>query len=408
MAGHLSSQFIALISAPIITRLFTPNDYGIMIMVGTVVSFTSIFACMRYETAIIIEKDRRDAISIMFLCFAICTVSTSVAVLICYIAYSTVPSIFGEIGPLILTFILIGYFMIGIEQSLASFLVRDKIFHILGVMYLTSALITVLIKISYGYVYGSNPYALLLANIPGVLLAIFLMIYALNKSGIFSEIKHVNYRALMKVAKRHNEFPKYQVSNSLLNSAGQNTIVLLLSIFFTPQVVGLYGLSQSVLQKPIKLIGDSFSNVYLQNVSELQGDMAALSRSLLKSTLVFAAIGIVPFGILTIWGKELFGFVFGNNWSEAGVYTQILAPWIFTAFINNPARQMIILLKRLRFNFLFQLYGLIVRVATVVVLALVCNSVIAVLIVFSLLGVFLNLFYIMKAYQYTTVDNSAQ
>ncbi|MBE0575231.1 MAG: oligosaccharide flippase family protein [Desulfuromonadales bacterium] len=407
LAGNLSAQFVILIFTPIITRLYTPNDYGIMVLVGSVVAVLSIFSCMRYETAIIIEREENNAKTIMFLCFYICIISTLVIAFLSYSAYYINPDIFGQIGPLIVLFVIIGYFTMGIHLALTSYLVRKKKYQILSILYLVTALITVIIKVIYGYFYGSNPYALLLASIPGALLAIVVMFIALNRAGVFNELDYLGVDRLKIVAKKHDEFPKYQVSNSLLNSASQNTIVLLLTIFFTPQVVGFYGLSQSVLQKPIKLIGDSFSRVYLQNVAELQDDKAALAKSLLRSTSVFALMGVLPFGMLMIWGEGLFSYVFGANWSEAGYYTQILAPWIFVAFVNNPSRQMIILLKKLRFNFLFQLSGLLLRVSTVVVLALLSKSVIVVIATFAFLGVLLNLYYIIMTYKFTVQAYSA-
>lgn len=407
LAGNLSSQVVALIFTPVITRLYTPDDYGIMVLVGSVVAVLSIFSCMRYETAIIIEKEERCATKLMFLCILICISSTALISIGTISAFILNVELISNMGGAILVFIIIGYFTRGLYLPLSSYLVRKKIYQTLSVLYLATALITVLIKISYGYVYGSNPYALLLANIPGILLAIGVMAYALKKAGVFHDLSFFKISELKEVAIRHSEFPKFQVPNSLLNTASQNTIVLLLSVFFTPQVVGFYGLSQSVLQKPIKLLGDSFSKVYLQNVAALQDNKEALTRSLLKSTSLFALMGLLPFGCLMFFGEEIFSFVFGQNWSEAGLYTQFLSPWIYLAFLNNPSRQVIILIKKLRFNFLFQMSGLILRISTVVMLALLSQPVVIVIICFSLIGVGLNIYYIMATYRYTLTERAA-
>ena len=44
---------------------------------------------------------------------------------------------------------------------------------------------------------------------------------------------------------------------------------------------------------------------------------------------------ILPVMIFAITGEELFSVLFGETWREAGRYTQILSPYIFT-FISSP------------------------------------------------------------------------
>ena len=47
-------------------------------------------------------------------------------------------------------------------------------------------------------------------------------------------------------------------------------------------------------------------------------------------------IGILPTMILVISGEELFEVLFGQRWSEAGRYAQILAPWFLIWFFSSP------------------------------------------------------------------------
>jgi O-antigen/teichoic acid export membrane protein len=47
-------------------------------------------------------------------------------------------------------------------------------------------------------------------------------------------------------------------------------------------------------------------------------------------------IALPIFALIVLFAPELFAFFFGNYWREAGVYAQILSPWIFLNFIVSP------------------------------------------------------------------------
>ena len=50
-----------------------------------------------------------------------------------------------------------------------------------------------------------------------------------------------------------------------------------------------------------------------------------------------AAVSVIPFLALFIFGPWLFGFVFGSDWVAAGEYARWLSIMIFFNFINKPA-----------------------------------------------------------------------
>ena len=50
-------------------------------------------------------------------------------------------------------------------------------------------------------------------------------------------------------------------------------------------------------------------------------------------------ICIIPFIILGFSGEYIFAFIFGSEWGDAGIYAQIMAPWMFVNFISSPVSQ---------------------------------------------------------------------
>ena len=63
-----------------------------------------------------------------------------------------------------------------------------------------------------------------------------------------------------------------------------------------------------------------------------------------------------------IIGPELFTFALGSQWATAGVYAQIITPWIFVAFISTPLMSIFNVLEMQGANFWFNILLLITRV----------------------------------------------
>ena len=68
LAGNATAQAIAFLAAPVITRLYAPDDFGEMTYVSSLIAIFSVFACMRYESAIVLPKEEGKAFNIFILC----------------------------------------------------------------------------------------------------------------------------------------------------------------------------------------------------------------------------------------------------------------------------------------------------------------------------------------------------
>ena len=56
MSGTGLAQVIAVLASPLITRLFTPEDFGILASYTVLVGIFSAIVCGRYEFAIVLPK----------------------------------------------------------------------------------------------------------------------------------------------------------------------------------------------------------------------------------------------------------------------------------------------------------------------------------------------------------------
>src|SRR5699024_4538293 len=118
--------------------------------------------------------------------------------------------------------------------------------------------------------------------------------------------------------------PVYRAPEMFLNAISQGLPVLMLTAFFGPASAGFYTIGRTVLNIPSQLIGKAIGDVFYPRIAEAANNKEDLNKLIKKATFVLSGIGIIPFGIVILFGPSLFSFVFGSDWIIAGEY----ARWI--------------------------------------------------------------------------------
>lgn len=143
--------------------------------------------------------------------------------------------------------------------------------------------------------------------------------------------------ALTEAARRHADFPRYRTPQNFINAASQSLPLLMLAGSFGAASAGQYAVAIAVLAVPASLIGSSVMSVFYPRISAaVQGGEDAHAL-ILRATGGMAGMGALPFGLVLIAGPALFSLVFGADWRLAGVYAQWLSLWMFFQYVNMPA-----------------------------------------------------------------------
>src|SRR5690606_37210838 len=172
---------------------------------------------------------------------------------------------------------------------------------------------------------------------------------------------------------------------ALMNIISWQLPTFLLAAFFTPAVVGFYSLGFRLLQLPMSFIGSSISQVFFQRASKAksEGTLDYLVESVFRLLVI---IGMFPMLIITIIGSDIFTLIFGNDWTEAGVYAQILSLWAFIWLISSPLSTIYIVMEKQQFGFQYSFFNLITRILSLYIGGLLGNARLA-LILFSISGI---------------------
>lgn len=361
VGGTAGSQLLMVIAAPLLTRLYTPRDFGLLaICVGMLAMFASI-ASLRYEGAIPLPEDDLEAANVTVLCLlAVLLVTTVSAALVVFGGSAIAKLLSAPALEKYFWLLPIGVFSLGTYQVFYYWALRHKSFAAMTNVRLKQSFTATIIQLA-GHKLGVA--ALLGGYVSGLSLAGSLM----AKSGLrHREFRQVSISGILKAAKRYRRFPIYSTWSGLFNSAGSELPPLLFATFFNPAAAGLYSLTNRVLAMPMSIIGGAIGNVFLASAAEAHRER----RLAPLVTIVhdkLAHIAMPPAMVFMIAGPELFAFVFGENWREAGAFAQWMAPWLYVTFITSPLSTLIIVLEKQRHDLAFEVILLTVRVATLAV-----------------------------------------
>ncbi|MEA3352465.1 MAG: oligosaccharide flippase family protein [Campylobacterota bacterium] len=327
MTGTTIAQAIPIAISPILTRIYTPEDFGVFALFVAIAAVFSTVVCGRYENAIMLPDNDEDAINIFALGFLIvCSISIFLLfIILCF--DSLILSVLNnsQIG-IWLYFIPLVVFFIGIFNLLSFFNNRRKNYKDISNATIIKSIVTAIVQLSIGFLKQGAT-----GLITGQIVSHFFANLKLAKN-ITKEKKLLNSVSAQRIkylAKKYIDFPKYQAPHAFTNSFSSNIPIYLFSTFFNSTVVGFYSLSTRIVFSPLMIIASSSAKVYNQKVSELYNQNADSYGFTIRFLKSLSKKIIVPFILIIIFAPDIFAFVFGEIWREAGIYTQILAPWLF-------------------------------------------------------------------------------
>lgn len=330
VGGTAVSQLLTVLAIPLITRLYTPEDFGILAAFTAFLAFFTVVSAARYDLTLPLPEKDEDAASLLVLGAGIVAVVTILSAIV----FLTWPD---EIATSInapelskyMWLLPVSIFFGGMYQLVSRWAVRTKEFKSIAKTKVTQTVSLLIVQLG-GYTLG--PVALLLGHASGQGAGAGSLARSALKR---QELKSASLRNIFEQSVRYKQFPIYSTWTALFNTASLQLAPLIFITLFGGAVAGLYALTLRVLSMPISLIGNAIGSVFLSTAPQAhrEGRLAILVKEL-HGKLTLA--GALPLMVLLFFGPELFALVFGESWRQAGVYAQWMAPWIYLQFQWSP------------------------------------------------------------------------
>lgn len=354
--GTVLSQSLTIVTAPILTRLFAPEAFGVLGLFATFAGIIGVFACMQFESAMIIPDMDSEAASI-FIVAVLCIISiTLITLFFTYLFKDVILHIFNAEALGSYVFLLSPMvFFFGLFQIFNYWHIRIKHFKTLSFVRVINSIFSNLFKLIMGYLGHVSGGILIAAVFVGAIASntVSMINICKNKNSLFSDA--IKRKKLIPVIKKYRRFPQFLVWSVFLIELSHRLPVIFIAAFYSSYELGLFVVVQIILKIPLNTFGNSLALVFFQKAPGMQKDKAALVNAVEKIFSVLVSLSFFPVILLIIFGKDFFSFIFGRSWLEAGIYAQVLSVSIMVDFFFTSVLRLFDILHKQKESLIFDI-----------------------------------------------------
>ncbi len=332
-SGTALAQIIPVLASPVLTRLYTPEDFGIFAVFMAFIGIFTPIICGKYEVALVLPKNSVHAEHLLGIALYFAAGISVVLFIIFLLAGDRVLSLLDadRLGNWIFfippALLLTGFF------TAASYLAnRNKQYSLMSEARIVRSLTAVCLSVVAGVI-GFRFEGLLSSFLAGLAVASFLLLYW-NRSMLGKRVFAWS-RAKRWLLCKYRHYPIYNATTGLLNGLTLSLPIFFLSKYFPESTVGYYAIVMRVTSTPLAFISASVSQINLKKVVDLVNAGRPVIPYVFKLAGVLLLIILFPALIIILWGPDLFAFVLGEKWLIAGEYARILMPAIAVQFIAS-------------------------------------------------------------------------
>jgi O-antigen/teichoic acid export membrane protein len=323
LAGGAVAQAVPLLLGPLLTRLYTPQQFGLYHLFAAVAANIGVVACLRYEFALPLERDDAEAARLRALCRWL---------LLAVTALSAIGAVWwaqqeGARWPLWLPLSVLALGAVSLATLDAT---RDERFQALAAARVTQ----------YGGSAGGQALAALAGPSVGGLIVAPIVATVVTIAVLrlrWREGWRVPSAGLRGVALRHRQFPLLNTPHAFTGALQDTVAIALIAAWQGPAAAGFWGLTLRYLKAPATLVGGAVSQALYPRLAQAGFAATAASRAAtLRVMATLAAIALPLVALLALAGPWAFAWAFGPQWRTAGELARALAPYIGLHFVAAP------------------------------------------------------------------------
>ncbi len=390
MSGTTVAQAIPVAVTPILTRIYTPAEFGLFAIYMALISIGVMIATGRLEMAVLIARKDSEALQLAVISLVISGI-ISFLTLIASVIWGRQIAVLAGLPELETWLYIVPFsiFLFSVYKVILHWLNRKKQYELMSRSRITQSGSISALQMIVGLA-AKIPAGLALADCLGRVAALLFIFRRVKATVKLPEFNRARQYALIR---RYRKFPFLGSPASLLNILSLQMPYVVIPAIFTSAVAGMYFLVFRVLMMPIALLGEAMMEVFRNRALEDLKRHGTCRPIFVQTLLSLAVIGVLPALLLVFFGQEIFAFVFGEDWREAGRYAAILAPMALFRLVCAPLGGVLFIREKLKLILLLQSIFFILVVLSLVLGWMNQDPVILV----SFLSVSGCLFYLLQA-----------
>jgi O-antigen/teichoic acid export membrane protein len=326
------SQIIFILSSPLLSRIYSPESFGVFATFFAIISILSTFTSGRYELATVLPGKNYNSNNLVLLTIFVSLFSTFLLSLLIFIFNDSLEDIFNFDISTWIFLIPLGILAVNIFNIFTYHNIRLKKYEDLSTSKIIKSASLVLIQVSIG-IFDKSVFGLLVGHIFSHFIGIIKLFFNSLKNNLLEDM---SLKKIKDLSYRYSNFPKYDAPSSILDIASIQLPFLLIIKIGGEIVSGNFFLASRVISIPSSLIGQSIGQVYFQELNEAK-NMEGFSSTLLKNTIKKLIIIAAPFTVFIYFlSPYLFPVIFGDEWILGGEIAQYLAIVSWIQLITVP------------------------------------------------------------------------
>jgi O-antigen/teichoic acid export membrane protein len=339
------SRVSTLLIVPFLTRAFTPAQFGQWEIVMLSILIISNLSSARYENAIVLAKSDREYNAIVSLCMML---SLILCLLFSILVFTAGKFYFSFIELIHLPLIFLGSFLASLYLIISQAQCRFEYFKSMAMSRVIFILVPCLANLTIlalpkDYMTSTN---LIITSVLGSFIAL-IGIY-------FFQIKNIpNFFYLGKspdikeAAKNYSDLPKKNFFAWVCEFCQENLRLIILSKHWGPAFAGHFAITMKGLKAPMAIFSTPLLQIFFPKMKKMNEEHPEkLFGFMLKFLGIYTLCSAPFFILLYCYVDQIFLFLFGKGWVEAGTYFKILFPWFYVKFLTAPLSSIYVVLKK--------------------------------------------------------------
>ncbi|WP_165477442.1 lipopolysaccharide biosynthesis protein [Idiomarina baltica] len=336
ISGNLGARALGFIFLPLITRVYSPEDFGVFSLFTAVLSILLPIATLKYEVTVLIPKSSRLAFNQLVVSVLLTMVMTLIVAVILLLFRDSIFRLF-DLEPLLDFWWLLplGIFTASSYSILSMWGTRLQNFKILAITSVYQSFIGGASKLILAYLLV-NPLGLLVGHVMQQGGGIYKL-----KNKFWPDFKcqftKLRLNRIWFGVKLFRNVPLTRFPSQLILVLTSNSPILYSSVAYESEVTGFIGLAFTTLALPMALVGQSVGKAYFSEIAKIGRknivSIGKVTKFIVKRLFIIA---IIPTLVLIFFGPFLFSITFGSKWAMSGEYVSILAWMLIFQFITAP------------------------------------------------------------------------
>ncbi|HDM8843473.1 type 8 capsular polysaccharide synthesis protein Cap8K [Staphylococcus aureus] len=351
------AQVILIITTPIITRLYSPAEFGEFTIFLNIAMILIPIINARYDLLIVNAKNDRSANILSQISFLISLLILLILIPILAISAWLYPNFILDF-----IFIIIMLFLVSLTNIFTNYLNKERKYKVLSLINVFRAGSMALLQIIFG---------LLSLGSLGLIIGFSLSYITGITLGYKTFKKHFNIVRNKEETKalflENKNQLVYSTPSILLNSLSFSVVVFFIGILYTNTEVGIYGMAIRVLGIPVTIISLGLSKIFMQQANDYYIERGNFRNLLLKFSSTLVIVSIILYVPLYLFSEELVNILLGHSWVDAITVIKIVIPLFVIRLIVSTVSLSVIVLQKQQLELILQALFLIGTTVTFVI-----------------------------------------